>query len=89
LTNQEYLVKEKSIEKSFYQMRKNGSIRSKVGSDPPNTISTTFVPEKYNFLHTLEMLRSVAELCLMAGYERGTIETINMMVRACANVQDF
>jgi hypothetical protein len=52
-------------------------------------LSTEFDPNKLNFLQTMEMMRKVAELCFLAGYERGTIETLNMMIRSCANVQDF
>jgi hypothetical protein len=57
--------------------------------DPPNTISTHFVPQKMSFLNTLDMLREAANICFSAGFERGVIETLNMMIRACVNVSDL
>lgn len=75
--------------REFSRRRHSKLLTTNSIEEPPHTLATTFIPEKYSFIHTMEMLRNTAELCFQAGYERGTVETLNMMVRACANVQDY
>ena len=54
-----------------------------------NTLVTVFSKEKMIFLKALNLMNDTALLCMKSGYERGTIETINMMIRMCMNVQEL
>jgi hypothetical protein len=54
-----------------------------------HTLLVVFSKEKMIFLKAICLLKDTALLCMKAGYERGTIETINMMVRMCMNTQEL
>jgi hypothetical protein len=41
------------------------------------------------FLETVDLLRHAAQICFMSGYERGTVECLNMMIRCCCNSNDL
>lgn len=44
---------------------------------------------KIVFVESLELLLQTCSMCYISGYEKGTVECLNMMVRSCCNVQDL
>ncbi len=44
---------------------------------------------KIIFLDSMELLRQASELCFISGYERGTVECLNMVIRSCSNANDL
>lgn len=40
-------------------------------------------------IDAIELLRQASEMCFKSGYERGTVECLNMIVRACSNANDL
>ena len=37
----------------------------------------------------MELLRHASEICYVSGYERGTVECLNMIIRSCCNSNDL
>ena len=61
----------------------------KVKNPKTAILNEEFDEKKIVFVETLELLLKACQMCFISGYEKGTIECINMMVRCCCNTMDI